>query len=124
MFSAHRGVGSECDFHSQITKKTTLEPLLQFSSHKSEQIRKLTPKWTPKGLQNHSKIYQNPDLDPKVGCPVSLGTTVSRKRYQRTPKCTPRWSKWSLQVPQITACPILPLTSYLSTGGPAAGAKP
>ena len=42
-------------FHPQITKKSTLEPVLQLCYPKYE-ITKVTPKWVPRGSQNPSKI--------------------------------------------------------------------
>ena len=96
MFSAHPGSGSECDFQPQITTKSTLEPILQFSGNKSEtEITKLCPNWVPRAPPNPSKNHKNPDLDPKVSCQVSHWTPGS-------PKWCPRYPEWSLKVSKIT----------------------
>ena len=95
MFSTHPGSGSECDFQPQITKKSTLEPILQFSANKSGKITKLIPNRVPRGPQNPSRNHKNPDLDPKVSCQVSPWTPGS-------PKWCPRYPEWSLKVFKMT----------------------
>ena len=97
MFSAHPGVESDSGFHSQIAKKATLEPVLQFSDQRSQKVAKMNPKWDPGEPQHRSKINKIPTLEPKVACRVSLGTTGSSKWWPRSLKCTPRVSKWSPQ---------------------------
>ena len=126
MFSAHPGSGSECHFQPQITKISTLEPILQFSANKSGKISKFIPNRVPRGPQNPSRNHKNPDLDPKVSCQVSPWTPGS-------PKWCPRYPEWSLKVSKVTSLGIKSDPFQESTcqqytcskkRGPAAGAKP
>ena len=85
LVSAHPRTGSWWTFHSQISKKTTQEPILQFGSPKYEKVTKVTPKWTPRGSQNPSKIYKNPGLDPKVS---GLGVPGDHRITKMLSQCT------------------------------------
>ena len=108
MFSAHPGSGSECHFQPQITNKSTLEPILQFSANKSGKITKLIPNRVPRGPPNPSRNHTNPDLDPKVSCQVSPWTPGS-------PKWCPRYPEWSLKVFKITIVGIKSVPFQQST---------
>ena len=98
MVSAHPSMRSWPDFQFRIAKKLALEPILQFRGPKYEKVTKRTPKWIPCGPTNPSKIDNNPRLDPKVSCWVSLGIPGSPKWYPRVQKLLPRMPKWRLQV--------------------------
>ena len=48
MFLTHPGIASWCHFHSQITKKTTLESTLQLGGPNYEKVIKMIPKLVPR----------------------------------------------------------------------------
>ena len=94
MVSAQPTIGFWCDFHSQFTKKPTLEPILPLRSPKSRKSHKndakVDPRRDPKSIKNPLKS----NSDPQVSHEVSPGIPQS-------PKCCPKVPKWSLQTFQI-----------------------
>ena len=86
MFSAHSGIVSCSHFHSQMTKKSTLDPYSQFHDPIHEKVSKMTPKWIPKDARNPPKIDKNLDLDPKVPCWAPLGAITVPQGAKMVPQ--------------------------------------
>ena len=68
MFSAHPGTGCGCDFQPRITKKTTLEPMLQFSANKSEKTQNLVQTGSQEDPRIHQQIIKIHIWTPR--CPA------------------------------------------------------
>ena len=129
MVSAHPSIGFWCDYHSQITQKLILEPILQLCWPKSRKSHQMAPKWVPGGTQNRPKIDKNPHLDPEVPCWVPLGATMVPKGAKTVPQratMAPPASQMTtlgtqndpIQHPASPACPASPASpsSHQLTG--------
>ena len=119
MVSAHPSMRSWPDFQFRIAKKLALEPILQFRGPKYEKVTKRTPKWIPCGPTNPSKIDNNPCLDLKVSCWVSLGIPGSPKWCPRVPEFTQGCQNGDSRPPKsLFANPAShQLTGYQGAGG-------
>ena len=86
-------------FHPQITKKSTLEPVLQLCYPKSRQNHKSDPKVGPKRVQKSIRNRSKSTSAPQGVHWVSPWTP-------RSPKWCPRYQKWSLNVCEMTVAGI------------------
>jgi hypothetical protein len=86
-------------FHPQITKKSTLEPVLQLCYPKSRKNHKSYPKVGPKRVQKSIRNRSKSRSAPQGVHWVSPWTP-------RSPKWCPRYQKWSLNVCKMTVAGI------------------